>query len=171
MKIQVLNHAEALAAVPALADVLVNCVYGGASVSFQPPLDQPRAEAFWRQVAENVEKGSVVLLVARDAKTVAGTVQLQFPSSDNQPHRADVAKMLVHSAFRRRGVARELMLAAEAAAKSAGKSLLTLDTQSGSAAEQLYTGLGWERVGVIPGYALTPYNGLCDTTVFFKRLA
>lgn len=165
-----LSPAEAVAAVPALADILIDCVYAGASVSFQPPLDRERAQAFWLKVAGDVATGNTMLLVADHADKIAGTVQVQFAGSDNQPHRADIAKMLVHTSARRLGLAAALMRAAEQHALRAGRSLLTLDTQTGGGAEKLYAGIGWTRVGEIPGYALTPFDGLCSTTIFYKQI-
>ena len=156
--------------IPALAEILIDCVYGGASVSFQPPLDKARAEAFWRTVADAVAAGTARLLIAEHDGRIAGTVQLQFPSSDNQPHRADVAKMLVHRSGRRLGLGAALMHGVEAEAKRCGRTLLVLDTHTGSPGEKLYAKMGWTRVGVIPGYALTPYDGLCDTTIYYKQL-
>ncbi|MES2529686.1 MAG: GNAT family N-acetyltransferase [Pseudomonadota bacterium] len=154
-----------------LADVLCDCVAGGASVSFMQPLSQARAEAFWRDVAGGVARGERALLVAEDASgTIVGTVQLVLAQPENQPHRADVAKMLVHRRARRQGVAARLMLAVEHEAAVDGKSLLVLDTATGGDAERLYGGLGWQRCGVVPGYALWPDGGLCGTTIFFKPI-
>ncbi len=157
--------------IPALAEILIDCVYGGASVSFQPPLDTVRAEAFWKTVADAVVAGTTRLLVAEHEGRIVGTVQVQFASSENQPHRADIAKMLVHRSARRLGVGAALMQGAEAEAILASRKLLVLDTQTGSSGEQLYAKMGWTKVGVIPDYALTPHDGLCDTTIFYKRLA
>jgi GNAT superfamily N-acetyltransferase len=154
----------------ALADLLIDCVDGGASVSFMSPLPQERALAFWRRVADGVAKGERALLVAEDAAGIAGTVQLILDQPDNQPHRADLAKMLVHRRVRRRGLGAALMRSAEGLARECGKSLLVLDTVTGSDAERLYTRLGWQRVGVIPGYALLPRGGLCATTYFYREL-
>ena len=153
-----------------LADVLLDCVEGGASVSFMLPLTRERAVAFWRKVAEGVATGGRSLLVAEDALGICGTVQLIYDLPENQPHRADVAKMLVHRRARRRGVGAELMRAAEATARDCGKTLLVLDTVTGGDAERLYAGLGWVRVGDIPDYALFPQGGFCSTTVFFRKL-
>ena len=155
----------------ALAQVLCDCVAGGASVSFMQPLTALRAEAFWRDVAGSVARGERALLVAEDAAgAVVGTVQLVLAQPENQPHRADVAKMLVRRSARRHGVGAALMRAVEHEAGLEGKSLLVLDTVTGGAAERLYERLGWQRCGVIPGYALWPNGGLCATTVFFKPL-
>jgi GNAT superfamily N-acetyltransferase len=168
--IRTLSDAELPDAIPALADVLIDCVHGGASVSFQAPLAREKAEAFWHKVSDAVRAGATRLLVAEVDGRIVGTVQVQFATSENQPHRGDIAKMLVHSAARRLGIAAALMRAAEAEAKQAGRTLLVLDTHTGSAADRLYTRLGWVRVGEIPGYALMPYGGPCDTTYFYKQI-
>jgi GNAT superfamily N-acetyltransferase len=153
----------------ALAEVLIDCVEGGASVSFMWPLPRRKALDFWERVIASAKRGERTLLVAEDtAGEVQGTVQVVFDLPENQPHRCDVAKMLVHRRARRRGIGAALMLAAESAARSAGRSLLVLDTVSGAAGERLYARLGWQRVGVIPGYALWPRGGACDTTFFYK---
>jgi GNAT superfamily N-acetyltransferase len=153
----------------ALAEVLVDCVEGGASVSFMHPLELSRALDFWRGVAEGVASGARALLVAEDATGIVGTVQLVLEQPENQPHRADLSKMLVHRRARRRGVGEALSRAAEELARQCGKSLLVLDTASGDA-ERLYERTGWQRVGVIPGYALWPQGGLCATSYFYRRL-
>jgi len=155
-----------------LAQVLCDCVAGGASVSFMQPLSIERAEGFWRDVAAGVVRGERALLVAEDAGGgIVGTVQLVLAQPENQPHRADVAKMLVHRRARRQGLAAALMRAVEREAALEAKSLLLLDTVTGGDAERLYERLGWQRCGVIPDYALWPAGGLCATTVFFKALA
>ena len=166
-----LGAAEAAAAVPALAQVLIDCVHGGASVSFMAPLAPARALAFWQGVAEAVARGERLLLVAHDgAGAIVGTVQLVLAQPDNQPHRADLAKMLVHRRARRQGIAQRLLSAAEDAARSAGKTVLVLDTVTGGDAERLYQRAGWQRVGEIPNYALMPDGALCSTTYFHKQL-
>lgn len=152
-----------------LADVLIDCVDGGASVSFMQPLPRDRAIAFWRRVVQGAAAGERALLVASDAQGLCGTVQLLLEQPQNQPHRADVSKMLVHRRARRHGLGAALMRAAEATARECGKTLLVLDTASGDA-ERLYQRLGWVRVGVVPGYALLPQGGLCDTTVYYRNL-
>jgi len=154
-----------------LADVLVDCVEGGASVSFMSPLTLQRARAFWQGLAEEVAQGRRLLFAARDAAGIVGTVQVILSQPENQPHRADIAKMLVHRRGRQRGLGAALMQAAEDGARAAGKTLLVLDTATGSDAERLYERLGWIRVGVIPDYALWPRGGLCATTVYYRRLA
>ena len=154
----------------ALADVLIDCVEGGASVSFMLPLTRARATAFWRRVAKGVRSGDRALLIAEDAQGLCGTVQLVFELPENQPHRGDLAKMLVHRRARRQGLGEALVTAAEATARECGKTLLVLDTVTGSPAERLYARLGWERVGEIPRYALWPQGGFCSTTVFYRDL-
>jgi GNAT superfamily N-acetyltransferase len=156
--------------VQGLADLLIDCVEGGASLGFMLPLSRPRALAFWRRVADSVAAGRRALLVAEEAGEIIGTVQLVIDQPENQPHRADVSKVLVHSRARRRGLGAGLMRAAEEVARECGKSLLVLDTVSGSDAERLYSRLGWQRCGTIPGYALLPGGGLCDTTYFYRPL-
>ncbi len=152
-----------------LARVLVDCVEGGASVGFMHPLSLASALAFWRRVATDVESGARLLLVAEDAGGIAGTVQLVLDQPENQPHRADVSKMLVHRRARRRGVGAALMRAAEDAARQAGRSLLVLDTASGDA-ERLYMRLGWTLVGTVPGYALLPQGAPCATSFYYRSL-
>jgi GNAT superfamily N-acetyltransferase len=152
-----------------LAALLVDCVEGGASVGFMLPLTLERAAAFWRRIAGDVAGGRRVLLVARDAGGITGTVQLIFDLPENQPHRADVAKMLVLRRARKRGIGAALMRAAETHAWAAGKTLLVLDTASGDA-ERLYARLGWQRVGTVPDYALWPEGGLCATHFFYRRV-
>ena len=162
-------HAVADAQIEGLAEVLIDCVEGGASVSFMHPLSRERAVAFWRRVAEGVATGARALVIAEDGQGVCGTVQLVLDQPENQPHRADLSKMLVHRRARRRGIGAALMQAAEAAAHDCGKTLLVLDTASDDA-ERLYERHGWVRVGVIPGYALLPRGGLCPTTVYYRNL-
>jgi ribosomal protein S18 acetylase RimI-like enzyme len=155
-----------------LADILIACVHGGASVSFMAPFSREKAEAFWHDVANAVDRTERCLLVARERNTgrLLGTVQVYLKQPENQPHRGDVAKMLVHPKARRRGLGGELMRAAEEAARAAGKTLLVLDTATGGDAERLYERLGWRRVGIIPDYALWPDGRLCGTTIFYKAL-
>lgn len=152
-----------------LASVLADCVEGGASVSFMQPLSLERARAFWRGVAESLTRGERALWIAEDALGVCGTVQVIWAQTENQPHRADLSKMLVHRRARRSGVAGALLQAAEQTALARGKTLLVLDTASADA-ERVYERGGWIRVGVIPGYALLPQGGLCDTAVYFRNL-
>jgi GNAT superfamily N-acetyltransferase len=152
-----------------LADVLIDCVDGGASVSFMLPLTRDRALTFWQRVGEGVARGERALLVAEDAQGIVGTVQLVLDQPENQPHRAEVSKMLVHRRARRRGVGALLMQAVEQLARDHGKTLLVLDTSSPEA-ERLYARQGWTRAGVIPGFALLPGGEPCDTTYFYRSL-
>jgi len=163
-------HAVEEGQIDELADVLIDCVEGGSSVSFMHPLARDRALAFWRRVAQGVAAGERALLVAEDARGLCGTVQLVLGQPENQPHRADLAKMLVHRRARRQGLGAALMRAAEATARECGKTLLVLDSVTGGDAARLYERLGWERVGTIPGYALLPQGGLCATTVYYRNL-
>jgi GNAT superfamily N-acetyltransferase len=153
-----------------LADVLIGCVEGGAVVDFMYPLSRVRAEAFWRRVSRSVVAGERALLVAEDEQGLCGTVQLVLDHCENQPHYAELVKMLVHRRARRQGLGTALMQAAEDTAYGCGKTLLVLDTISGSEAVPLYERLGWLRAGDIPGYALMPRGGLCNATVYYKNL-
>lgn len=155
--------------ISALSDVLIDCVNGGASVSFMLPFPRERAIDFWRDVARDVTSGRRALIVAEDELGICGTVQLVLSQPENQPHRADLSKMLVHRRVRRQGMGEALMRAAETAARECGKTLLVLDTAS-DVAERLYERLGWVRVGTIPDYALLPNGEYCDTVVFYRKL-
>jgi GNAT superfamily N-acetyltransferase len=155
----------------ALADVLVDCVEGGASISFMPPLSHERALAFWQRVAQDVRHGRRALVVGEDDAGICGTVQLVLDLPENQPHRADLVKMLVHHRARRQGLAAALMRAAESTALDCGRNLLVLDAVTGGDAERLYTRLGWQRVGVIPRFALMPDGSPCATTFFYRDLS
>jgi GNAT superfamily N-acetyltransferase len=152
-----------------LADVLMDCVEGGASVSFMQPLSRAKALGFWQQVANGVARGERALFAAFDSAGIVGTVQLLLAQPDNQPHRADLAKMLVHRRARRTGLGAALLKAAQAHARACGKTLLVLDTAS-MEAERLYRREGWQSVGVVPNYALRPGGGYCDTRFFFRKL-
>jgi ribosomal protein S18 acetylase RimI-like enzyme len=164
-----LDAAAVRAALDELAAVLVDCVEGGASVSFMAPYTHDQGRAFFGAVADAIERGEIVLLAARHDGRIVGTVQLGIKTPPNQPHRADVNKLLVHRSVRKQGTGAALMRQLEIAARSRGRSLLVLDTASDDA-ERLYERMGWTRVGVIPGYALLPHGGLCDTTLFWKRV-
>jgi GNAT superfamily N-acetyltransferase len=152
-----------------LAAVLVDCVIGGASVGFMMPLTHERAAAFWRRIADDVHANKRVLLVAEDADGICGTAQVVLEQPENQPHRGDIAKMLVHRRARRQGLGSALLQAAEREARADGKSLLVLDTASDDA-ERLYERNGWVRVGVVPDYALLPAGGLCATNIYYRRI-
>ena len=171
--VRVLTAEEAGARIAELSAILVDCVEGGASVSFMAPLSREKADAFWRRVASGVAAGERILLAAEDSASgeSVGTVQVIVGLPENQPHRAEIAKMLVRRSARRRGLGGILMRAAAEAAQEAGKTLLVLDTVTGSDAERLYERLGWTRVGVVPGYALMPDGSPCDATFFYKSLS
>ena len=153
-----------------LCDLLIDCVEGGASVSFMRPMTLAKAADFWRGVAASLARGERALIVAEDSDgRILGTVQALWAEAENQPHRADIAKMLVHSSARRLGVGAAVLRAAENAARESGRNVLVLDTAS-DAAERLYERGGWQRVGTIPDFALMPDGALCATVVYYKRL-
>ena len=164
-------HTVCAEEIAGLSALLIDCVEGGSSVSFMHPLSRQRAEAFWRSVATDVAAGARALLVADDAAGICGTVQLVLDMPENQPHRAELVKMLVHRRARRRGLGAALMRAAESMALDCGRTLLVLDAVTGDAGERLYTRLGWTRVGVIPRYALMPDGAYCATTFFYRDLS
>jgi GNAT superfamily N-acetyltransferase len=152
-----------------LADVLVDAVQSGASVSFMAGLRHEDAAEWWRKTL-SANSPPRVVLVARDDEGVVGTVQLISAWAPNQPHRGDVAKLLVHRRARGRGIARALMQEVEHQAREQRFTLLMLDTCQGSAAEKLYSSLGWTRVGVVPNFALNPDGSPCDTVFFYRQL-
>jgi len=170
-RVRRLSSAETGVAIPALADILLDVVDGGASVGFMAPLGREKAEGYWRRVAEGVAQNKRALLIAEDAATgeALGTAQVVWDLPENQPHRADVAKVLVKRAARGRGIGTTLMRACDEAARAAGKSLLVLDTAS-DAAERLYAREGWVRVGPVPDFALLPDGRFCDTAFYYKQL-
>ena len=153
-----------------LCGVLIDCVEGGASISFMLPMTREKAERFWRGVAEGVTKNERILLVAQNERgEIIGSVQIVLAQPENQPHRADISKMIVHRSARKQGIAAALMVAAEVEALREGKTVLVLDTASDEA-ERVYRKLGWQACGVIPDFALLPGGELCATTYFYKRL-
>jgi GNAT superfamily N-acetyltransferase len=154
-----------------LADVLVDCVEGGASVNFMSPFSQGQALAFFRKVAGSVASGDTVLLAARRDGQIVGTVQLGLDTPPNQPHRADIKKMLVHRSARGRGIGAALMAEVEEEARRRGRWLLVLDTVPGENGHRLYLRAGWTQTGLVPDYALYPDGRLCDTAIMWKRLA
>lgn len=162
-----------LATIGALADLTLDCVEGGASIGFMLPLSRAKAVSFWEGVLSGASRGERIVLVAESPSLggIVGTVQLILATPDNQPHRADVAKMQVHRRARRRGIGTALMRAIEQEARQAGRTLLVLDTVTDTDAYRLYSSLGWCRCGEIPRYALWPQGGLCSTTVFYRDLA
>jgi GNAT superfamily N-acetyltransferase len=170
IEIRRLDVTELRAKLDGLADVLADCVAGGASVSYLAPFSHEDARAAFEAMATEVEKGRRLILGAFAEGRLVGTVQVILALPPNQPHRAEIAKLLVHRSARKRGIAQLLMERAESEARAEGKTLLVLDTVTGDDAERLYARLGWTRVGVIPGYALYPDRRPCDTTVFWKGL-
>ena len=169
--IRELDGAQTLVRVNELAEVLRDCVEGGASVGFMLPLAEGHPETFWRKVAASVAAGERHLFVAEDeAGRICGTLSLVVDMPDNQPHRADVSKMLVHRRMRRQGVAERLLRALEVRARELGKTTLVLDTVTGSDASRVYGRLGWQKAGDIPNYALMPDGPLCSTTYYFKPI-
>jgi GNAT superfamily N-acetyltransferase len=170
VEIRRLDAAGVRAHLDGLAAVLHDCVEGGAGVGYLMPFTHDDARAVYETYAEEVERGRRLLLAAFADGVVVGTVQIIFAPHPNQPHRADIARMLVHPSARRRGIGRLLMEQAEREALTEGRTLLVLDTVTGGDAERLYERLGWTKVGVIPNYALMPDGRPCDTTVFFKEL-
>lgn len=169
--IECLTSEAAPAAIPSLVDILIDCVDGGASVGFLAPLAVTKATAYWEGVTDSAIRGERSLLVARDAgRAIHGTVQVIPALYENQPHRADISKLLVHRAVRRSGAGEALMRHGEKLALASGRTLLVLDTATPEAA-RLYERLGWTAAGVIPNYALNPDRTLCDTTFYYKYLA
>ncbi|MCE7987847.1 MAG: N-acetyltransferase [Caldilinea sp. CFX5] len=157
-------------AIQGLGDVLIDCVEGGASVSFMLPMTRAKADAFWRNTAASVARGERIVLAAEDATgMILGTATVILQQPENQPHRGDIAKMLVHRQARKKGVGAALLVAAELSALQAGKTLLVLDTASADA-ERLYERHGWQRCGVIPAYALLPDGPPCATIIYYKFL-
>jgi GNAT superfamily N-acetyltransferase len=154
-----------------LSDVLIDCVKGGASVSFMLPMSRAKAEAYWDRTSASVERRERLVLAAEDATgAIVGTATVMLDQPENQPHRGDIAKMLVHRRARRQGVGAALLAAAERSAFGAGKTLLVLDTVTGGDGERLYARQGWQRCGEIPNYALWPNGTPCATTIYFKLL-
>jgi GNAT superfamily N-acetyltransferase len=170
VEVRRLDAAEIRTHLDGLAGVLFDCVDGGASVSFMAPFAPDDARTVFDGYADEVEAGRRLLLAAFDGDEVVGTVQLIYATPPNQPHRGDIAKLLVRRSARNRGIGRLLMEHAEREARAEGRTLLVLDTVTGDPAERLYERTGWTKVGVIPNYALYPDGRPCDTTVFFKEL-
>ena len=154
----------------ALAEVLADCVAGGASVGYLAPFSHEDARAAFEGFARDAEQGRRIILGAFLDGNLVGTAQLVLAVPPNQPHRADVARVLVHRSARRRGIAQQLMEQLEREARAEGKTLLVLDAVTGGDAARLYERTGWNTVGVIPNYALYPDGRLCDTTVFWKAV-
>jgi ribosomal protein S18 acetylase RimI-like enzyme len=168
--IERLSAADAAAMRDDLCAILRDAVDGGASVGFLPPLDSADAARYWDGVIADVEAESRVLLVARAGGTAVATVQLDLPAKPNARHRAEVQKLLVHSAARRQGLGTALMLAVAGVARELGRSLLVLDTRADDYAEGLYRQVGYQEAGRIPGYALNPEGGRDATVIFYREL-
>ena len=169
-EIVALEAPVAESALEQLAAVLVDCVEGGASVSFMAPFPQDQGVAFFRKVAISVASDDTVLLAARLAGKIVGTVQLGLDTPPNQPHRADIKKLLVHRAARGHGIAAALMARAEREARRHGRWLLVLDTVPNENGHRLYLREGWTQTGIVPDYALFPDGRPCDTAIMWKRL-
>jgi acetyltransferase len=169
-EIEILSGGQAQHILPRLVALLQDSVQSGASVGFLPPLAFEAAEEYWLETLNEVTQGRRILLVASEAGDVAGTVQLALATKQNGLHRAEVQKLVVHTRFRHRGIARALMGAAEEAARKAGRTLLVLDTEQGGAAERLYAKCGYTRAGAIPQYALNAERSLITTVVFYKLI-
>jgi len=168
-RIVVLDAAAAQAVIGELSDVLVDCVEGGASVSFMLPFTHENAARFFDKVIASLRRGETVLVAAKLEGRIVGSVQLGLDMPPNQGHRGDIKKLLVHRAARNRGIGAMLMARAEEEARKRGRTLLVLDTASGEA-ERLYVRSGWQRVGAVPDYAMWPGGGFCDTAFFWKRI-
>jgi GNAT superfamily N-acetyltransferase len=156
---------------PELAEILVDAVANGASVNFLAGFTRDQAETFWRAQIPGIASGNTQLLIAEGGENLVGTILLMFAPQPNAPHRAEIGKMLVHSAMRRQGLGRRLLTAAEAAARQANRTLLMLDTESGSAGDRLYRSCSWTAVGSVPDHAFRPDGRLAETTIFYKKLA
>jgi ribosomal protein S18 acetylase RimI-like enzyme len=170
-RIRILDAAEALAALPQLSDLFSATVCDGASMGFMLPFPPEEAAEFWRGVAGAVSRDEVVLMVAEAEGQIVGSVQLGIRMPPNQPHRADLKKLMVHPGARGEGLSRLLMQAAEEAAVARGRDLLVLDTATGEPAEKIYEHFGWMRAGTVPRYALMPDGRYCATTFFYKELS
>lgn len=170
IEIRALSAEETHSHIADLSAVMIDCVEGGASIGYMSPFSVDDAALYWTSVADNLAEGDVVHLAAFEGQAVVGTVQIALKQPPNQPHRGDLKKLMVRTSARGKGIARKLMLAAEQAARDHGKTLLVLDTATGSDAEFIYPKLGWQRVGVIPNYAKFPDGRFCDTTVFYKEV-
>jgi GNAT superfamily N-acetyltransferase len=170
LEIRRLASFEIVEQLDAFAEVLTDCVAGGASVGYMAPFSHEDARRAFEGFAAEVQQGRRLLLAGYLDGTLVGTVQVILALMPNQPHRGEIAKMLVHRSARRRGVAEQLMAAAEAEARAEGKTLLVLDAVTGDDASRLYARLGWNRVGDVPNFALYPDGRPCSTTYFWKAI-
>jgi GNAT superfamily N-acetyltransferase len=169
--IRALDAAEAEERLSELAEILVDAVRHGASVNFLAGFSPEEARAFWRSQLPGIAAGEKRLLVGDDGERLVATVLVMFAHQPNAPHRAEVGKMLVLSSLRRQGLGRRLLAAAEDTARAAGRTLLLLDTESGSAGDLLYRSCGWTEIGRVPDHAFRPDGRLAETTMFYKRLS
>jgi len=170
MQIRTLSKAPDPRQLEDLCALLIDAVEGGASLGFLKPMEPERARAYWETAARAVQAGDKALLVAEIEGAILGTVQVVLEMPQNQPHRGEISKMIVHTQVRQLGLGMRLLVAAEERAHIAGKSLLVLDTQTGSAAEHLYRKAGYTPLPPLPDYALTPDGVLAPTTIFWKRI-
>ena len=168
--VRIVALTDSAGVIEALADILVEVVADGGSVSFMHPLGREDASKFWKDSLARAEQGRCVVLGAWQSGELIGTVTLDLAMPPNQPHRAEIAKLMTRVSYRGRGVARSLMIEAERIAVERGRTLLVLDTAEDGGAARLYEGLGYQRVGVIPDYALKPHGGLTGTIVYFKKI-
>jgi len=168
--IQKLTASETAAYLPALMELLRDSVENGGSVGFLPPLNPAESTAFWQGVFTGVAAGSRILLIAKEAERVVGSVQLDLCQKGNGLHRAEVMKLLVHTTARRRGIGRALMQAIEAEARVANRITLVLDTRQGDPSEKLYQSLGWHITGAVPQYARNPDGSIAPTVIYYKLL-
>ncbi len=169
--IRALTPAEAEARREQLIDLLVDAVESGASVNFVWPMTREKSAKWWAGALQSHAAGERVILVAEEPDRVLGSVQLIFPGQENQAHRGDIGKLLVHTDARRRGLGAALMQAAETEAKARGRTLLVLDTEAGSSGDRLYERLGWTRFGVVPNYAMSADGThIADCAFFYKAV-
>ncbi len=154
----------------ALSTMLIETVANGGSVSFMHPLAEQDADEFWKSSLAAAERGERIVLGAYDGEDLIATVTLQLKLPPNQPHRAEIAKMMTRVSHRKRGIAAALLRAAEILARDHARTLLVLDTAVDGGASRLYESLGFELTGIIPDYAIKPHGGLTGTKIYWKRL-
>lgn len=171
IELKIIDQAAMPALIESLSEILVDCVIHGASLGFMLPYSRQEAQSYWREVRDAVSAGTTILVVACLNGRAVGTVQVGLATKPNQQHRADIMKLLVHSKARGLGISRMLMQQAEIEARKAERSILVLDTATGSDAEVIYPKFGWQRVGIIPFYAKFPDGRYCDATYFYKQIA
>jgi GNAT superfamily N-acetyltransferase len=170
LTIRTLDATETLARAGELADILLDAVAHGASVNFMAGFSHADGQAFWREQVPGLASGARHLFVAEAGKRLIATALLTFAHQPNAPHRAEIGKMLVHSSVRRQGIGRRLLTKVEAAARESGRTLLLLDTETGSVGDRLYRSCEWIEIGRIPDHAFKPDGRLAETTVFYKAV-